>query len=68
MYNGKAGHLNPLTESVHIIVSTMVWVGFIKPPFQLGSRGCASSLLLGWYSWGQELAPPLTGAATALIL
>lgn len=46
----------------------MVWVGLIKPLFPLGSRGWVSSLPFGLYSLGRELAPPFTGAATALIL
>lgn len=58
----------PLTESAHIIVSTMVWVGLIRPLFPLGSRGWVSSLPFTLYSLGRELAPPFTGAATALIL
>lgn len=47
---------------LYIMVSTMMWVGAFSPPlFPLGSSGKASSL-------GRELAPPRTGAATALIL
>lgn len=64
------GHifLNPLTESAHIMVSTMVWVGgIIRPLFPLGSRGWACSGAFLRYFSGQELAPPLTGAATAFI-
>lgn len=46
----------------------MTWVGaFSPPPFPLGSSGMVSSLGPRW-SLGRELAPPRTGAATALIL
>lgn len=53
---------------VYIIVSTMVWLGaFIsRPLFPLGSNGKVRSM--GRWSAGRELAPPRTGAATALIL
>lgn len=57
------------TSFLYIMVSTMVWVGaFIrKPLFPLGSSGTVASLGPRW-SAGRELAPPRTGAATALIL
>ncbi|KAG7228197.1 hypothetical protein INR49_013360 [Caranx melampygus] len=57
-----------LPKSAHIIVSTMVWVGLIKPLFPFGSRGCVSSLPFKLYSFGRELTPDFAGAATALIL
>lgn len=58
----------PLTESTHIVVSTMVWVGLIKPLFPFGSSGCVSSLPFRLYSFGRELTPDFAGAATDLIL
>ncbi|KAA8590927.1 hypothetical protein FQN60_001870 [Etheostoma spectabile] len=55
-------------KSAHIVVSTMVWVGLIKPLFLFGSRGCVNSLPFKLYSFGRELTPDFAGAATALIL
>lgn len=60
--------LDSLIESAHIMVSMIVWLGFIKPLFPLGSRGCAISEPFGWYARGHEFVLPRTGAATALIL
>lgn len=68
IYNSKHISRIPLTESAHIIVSTMVWVGLIKPLFPFGSRGCVSSLHFKLYSFGRELTSDFAGAATALIL
>lgn len=60
--------LDSLTESAHIMVSTIVWLDLIKPLFPLGSRGCAISEPFTRYSGGHEFVLPRTGAATALIL
>ncbi|TNN42722.1 hypothetical protein EYF80_047082 [Liparis tanakae] len=57
-----------LRESAHIIVSTTVWVGFVKPLFPLGLRGCVSSLPFTLYSFGRELTPDFAGAAACFIL
>lgn len=61
--------LRPSSLFLYIMVSTIVWVGaFIRRPLlPLGSSGKVSSLGPRW-STGRELAPPRTGAATALIL
>lgn len=58
----------PLTESAHIVVSTMVWVGFAEPLFPLGFRGSVGSSPFTSYSFGRELTPDFAGAATAFIL
>lgn len=53
----------PLTERAHIMVSTMIWVGLINPPFEvpLGQKGVPLSVSL-------DHRFTSLGAATAFIL